>query len=158
MNTSNLPLPVELIPHEPPMVFVDRILEFNSSSIRTEFTIKPDNLFYVQCQGLPAYTTFEMMAQSIAAHDGMLLKMQNKPPEIGLLLGSRKFQVSRDWLQTGEKIEITATSQLSEGNMRSFLCTAKSDDETQIASGSISVFKPDDQATFKSSLVGNNAD
>jgi predicted hotdog family 3-hydroxylacyl-ACP dehydratase len=158
MSHHTFPAPSDLIPHEVPMVLVDQILACDETKIVTQTRINEDNPFYVLGRGLPAYVTFEMMAQSISAQDGETLKRQGKPPAVGLLLGCRKFSVSQDWIKAGETVITHVEPLLFEGELRSFQCQTNTSSGEEIACGSINVFRPENPEAFKEQLLSDYAD
>ncbi len=154
---ADLPAPEALVPHKPPMLLLDEVLSFDEVSITTRSHITEANPFYVPGRGVPSYVTFEIMAQSISAHDGATRWQTGEPPAIGLLLGCRKFTVTRDWLQPGETVDTQASPLLFEGEMRSFECVVRSTSSEELATGAINVFRPEDPDAFAAHLADPHA-
>jgi len=90
METAEISLD-ELVAHRPPMRFIHRVLSISDGEAVVEATVGPDNPLWIPGRGLPAYAGVEMMAQAIAAIDGMKRKLEGLPPKIGFLLGCRGF-------------------------------------------------------------------
>lgn len=146
--TEQLPPTRELAPHQPPMLLVDRLLSSEDGRQRTESTVRADNPFFVPGRGLPSYVGFELMAQSISIYDGMLRRDDGEPPAIGFLLGCRRYKVTRDWFDEGERLIIEIDSLLDEGEMRSFDCRIVGPEGEEFATGAINVFRPDDPQAY----------
>lgn len=146
--TGQLPPTHELAPHAPPMLLVDRLLSSEDRRQRTETIVRADNPFFVPGRGLPSYVGFELMAQSISIYDGMLRRDAGEPPAIGFLLGCRRYKVTRDWFEEGERLIIEIESLLEEGEMRSFECRIVGPEGEEFATGAINVFRPDDPQAY----------
>ncbi|PID63388.1 MAG: 3-hydroxyacyl-ACP dehydratase [Gammaproteobacteria bacterium] len=137
------------IPHDSTMRLIDVILEVEPARIRSELTVREHNPFHVAGRGLPGYVGFELMAQTISAHDSLMRAHSGEPPVIGLLLGCRRYRCARDWLPAGEVYVIEATAVIAEGEMRCFDCVLEDSQGDVVASGTINVFRPDDPSTLQ---------
>jgi predicted hotdog family 3-hydroxylacyl-ACP dehydratase len=138
----------ELVPHEDTMLLIDRIVAAEDETVRSETTIRAENIFFQAGSGVPAYVGFEFMAQTISAYDGLKRRKNGKPPAIGFLLGCRKYSAARPFFTQGETLTIEATSLLGEEGMASFDCVIFGADGGQLASATINVFRPSDPETF----------
>ena len=62
--------PIEqLVPHKPPMILIDRMIETTDTACTCEVTITPQTLF-IESAGVPAFVGLEYMAQAVAAYGG----------------------------------------------------------------------------------------
>lgn len=138
----------ELVPHADTMLLIDRIVAAEGETVRSETTIRADNIFFQTGRGVPAYVGFELMAQTISAYDGLKRRKNGKPPAIGFLLGCRKYNAARPFFTQGETLAIEATSLLGEEGMASFDCTIFGADGSEVASATINVFRPADPEAF----------
>jgi len=81
MSTTEI---TSLIPHRPPFVLIDRLLEAEEDTFVTEFTIPGDHLLvkdgYFQESGM-----LENMAQSVAAGVGYLGVKRGQEPKVGYI-------------------------------------------------------------------------
>src|SRR5271166_2276358 len=98
----------ELIAHRPPMRLLDRIIAVSEKNVLAETVVRADNPFFESGRGLPAYVGLEMMAQAIAAIDGMKRRSGGLRPEIGFLLGCRRLVSRRESFGENEKLTIAA--------------------------------------------------
>jgi predicted hotdog family 3-hydroxylacyl-ACP dehydratase len=137
-----------LIPHQGGMRLISRVIEEADDLIVAEAVIAADSLFYVPGRGVPAYVGFEMMAQTISAHDGLRRWRSAKQPTIGFLLGCRRYVVDREWFVEGDRLRISAETVLGEGEMRSFQCRIVAPDGAEAATGLLNVFQPANPAAF----------
>jgi predicted hotdog family 3-hydroxylacyl-ACP dehydratase len=97
-------IPVEeLVPHSPPMVLLDRILQYDDILLTAGITISATSMFYESAiDGVPAWIGIEYMAQAISAFSGLRARERNIPVKLGLLLGSRKILLHEKVLRCGE--------------------------------------------------------
>jgi predicted hotdog family 3-hydroxylacyl-ACP dehydratase len=142
---TQYPHPRELAPHAAPMLLVDRVVHVDATRIHAQTIVSASNLFFMPGRGLPSYVAFELMAQSVSIFDGWRRRQNGEAPQIGFLLGCRKYRVARDWLLEGETIDIECASLIDEGEMRSFDCRILVAG-AETASGTINVYRPDDPA------------
>lgn len=140
---SDYPHPRELAPHAAPMLLVDRVIELDATTIRARSVVSSDNPFFIPGRGLPSYVGFELMAQAVSIFDGWRRRGQGEGPQIGFLLGCRKYRVARDWFAEGETIDIECRSLIDEGEMRSFDCQLFVGG-VEVGSGALNVYRPDD--------------
>lgn len=137
-----------LIPHAPPMRLIDRVLSSQGDVTRAEATITANHAFNVPGRGVPAYVGFELMAQTISAHDGVARWRSGRRPAIGLLMGCRRYVTALSWFAVGDRLEIEVRSLLDGGETGSFDCTVLHRDVVA-ASGVVSVYRPTDSAVAK---------
>jgi predicted hotdog family 3-hydroxylacyl-ACP dehydratase len=143
----------ELVPHKDTMLLIDRMVAAEGETVRSETTIRADNIFFQAGRGVPAYVGFELMAQTISAYDGLRRRENGKPPAIGFLLGCRKYSTARPFFVEGETLTTEATSLLGEEGMASFDCIIRGANSGELASATINVFRPSDPEAFLRSLT-----
>lgn len=112
-----------LVQHRGNMLLLDRLTRIDAHSAACEWTVSSDCALMVTGQGVPAYAGIECMAQCIAAHAGARARIQGKTPPMGLLLGTRQFHSSVDWLLPEETYQVECLELLrDEQGMASFDC------------------------------------
>ena len=136
-----------LVPHRQPMRLVDRVLGEAGEITRTEHLITPDHVFLVPGKGVPVYVGFEMMAQTIGATDGIRRWRAGQGPELGFLLGCRRFTAAREWFEVGETLTIE-TRCLLDGETASYECRLLDAAGTEVSSATVNVFQPRDIAAY----------
>ena len=94
-----------LMVHRAPMLLIDELLEYGENHATTEVWIKPDMLF-VQEQGLPCWVGIELMAQTVSLLAGVRGKFSGHPPQIGFLLGTRRFHAPMRHFAVGSRLRI----------------------------------------------------
>ena len=131
-----------LLYHEPPMVLIDRLVEYSQDTIVCEVDINPDTLFAVE-QGVPSYVGLEYMAQTTAAFDGLNRKQRGLEPKIGFLLGTRKLELISDWFTLGATLRITAKLTWDSEDITQYQCEIydlKSNEK--VSSANLTVYSP----------------
>lgn len=102
---SVYPPVVDLLPHRAPMLLLRQVLSHTPEETRCEAIIDP--AFAAACGGeAPAAFALEMIAQVAAAHHGLCLRGAGPRATRGLLLGSRRLQLHRRALPTGEPLTV----------------------------------------------------
>ncbi len=90
-----LPVSAErLVPHRPPMLFIDRLSAMTADEAVVEARISKKNLLAEGTGRLDPVVTLEIMAQAYAAAKGYRDLSNGIVPSKGFLVGVRKFVVS----------------------------------------------------------------
>ena len=133
----------ELVPHRPPMLLVDRLLDDGPEHVRVEAIIKADQPFLTP-DGMPAWVGIELMAQTVASFAGLQARARNEPVRLGFLLGTRRYECTRPFFPVGARLEIEATQELlAENGLAVFLCRIWLGGEV-IATAQLNAFQPSD--------------
>lgn len=129
----------ELLPHEGHMVLLDKVLEFDEDSMLTETVVRDDGLFG-DAQSVPAWLGIEYMAQTVAAHDGMMSRLNGKPVNLGFLLGTRRYLSNVDSLSAGLVLTIYVKRLMEDQGLGVFDCHISA--EGVDISAKINVYQP----------------
>lgn len=108
--------PAELLPHRPPMLLIDRLVESEPGRTVCEVDIGPDASFFVPGRGVPAWIGIEYMAQAVAAMAGLDAEAAAKAVPIGYLLGTRRFSTDVDWFPDGVTLRVEAEEAVFDDN------------------------------------------
>lgn len=136
----------DLLPHKPPMILIDDIIEHGPDHIHTILTIRDCIPFYKD--GLvPTYVSLEYMAQTVAVWSGLMGQQQNLPPKIGFLLGTRQLRLNASHFKNGDILHVFGNLKFNDGEMASFDCRVDVNGNT-IASALLNVFQPKDINPF----------
>jgi 3-hydroxymyristoyl/3-hydroxydecanoyl-(acyl carrier protein) dehydratase len=94
MNVDiTLPMSAEsLVPHRPPFLLVDRILEFSGQKGVLECVVRPDNIFLNGDGTFPSLALVELMAQAAAAIMGYSDLIEGKDIKMGFLVDIRQVR------------------------------------------------------------------
>lgn len=130
---------IDFIPHAQPMVFVDHIVEVSEQHVVTELSIRPE-LMFCEAEGLPTWTSVEIMAQSISAFAGYKGHQQGQAPQIGFLLGTRKLNLPISHFALGKRLRIRAEQGYLHEGLAQFDCVI--DYDGQQITATLNVFEP----------------
>jgi predicted hotdog family 3-hydroxylacyl-ACP dehydratase len=145
MMVTDIKLPAyagSLVPHRPPFLLIDRLLEFTGQAGVVESVITPDNLFLSNEGTLKEIALVELLAQSAAAVKGYSDLMEGKEIKKGFLVDIREF-IFKEGCCKGDVvhifIEITKSFSgfsIINGHLT---CSGK-----EIATGTIKLWVPDE--------------
>lgn len=82
-----------LIPHRPPLRFVDRLVQCSDDSGVVEAVIPTDNLLVDEVRRVDPLVLVELMAQAYAAVKGYRDLMTGQPVRKGYLVGIKRLEV-----------------------------------------------------------------
>lgn len=143
MSPYNDTRPQAWIPHRGAMQLIDRVLEVGAEHSVAEVEVPADGLF-VQGGQVPGWVGIEYMAQTVSAWAGGRARSSGQPPRVGLLLGTRRYEVRRPAFPSGARLRVEARCELMAGNgLGLFDCRILMDGE-EVATATISVLDPDD--------------
>ena len=126
---------VELVPHRPPMLLLDRVLAYDGECVTCETVLRPDSPFADQGR-VPAVVGIEYMAQTIAAGAGLRGREKGGGARTGFLLGCRSLTIAVDSFQVGDRLTIEARCTETRGNRITCACTATDGDGREVGTGS----------------------
>ncbi|NVB42505.1 hypothetical protein G6O69_32075 [Pseudenhygromyxa sp. WMMC2535] len=111
----------ELVPHEPPMLLIEAVLDWSPERARISATVRPGSPFVHEGR-LEASYCLEYMAQAIAAARGLQVRLSGEPPSMGVLLGSRELRLEVESLAVGDALELVVERVYVEGKLGSYAC------------------------------------
>jgi len=141
MNSSECLNAIDFIPHEKPMVFIDHVVEIGDNFAIAELLIRPELMFCEQ-QGLPTWSSIELMAQTISLYAGAQGGKLGQKPKIGFLLGTRKLHLPVPFFEIGETVTIRAEKQYLHEGLGQFACEIYYQNHT--ISAMLSVYEPEE--------------
>ena len=106
--TPEFPPVRELVPHEPPMLWLRRVVAHSADA--TECEAHADDIALLRdARGrAPGYAALELAAQCVSAH-ARLAAANGGAPRIGFLLGTRRFEVRVPHLLPGQRLFVRVT-------------------------------------------------
>lgn len=116
-----LPELEELLPHRPPMVLLDHLLEYDETSATARASIRPDTPL-VENGSVSAVLALEQMAQATAAFMGLRARARARPVGIGYLLGARELELHVDRFEVGDVVLVRVRHAWGEGDLAMFEC------------------------------------
>ena len=96
---------VKVVPHKPPMLLIDKLIEIKERSSVSEMEISDDMIFIGEKGILDRESYAEIISQAIAAQDGFKHFGNNRTRSEGLLLGIKNLEVFGD-ARVGDKLSI----------------------------------------------------
>jgi predicted hotdog family 3-hydroxylacyl-ACP dehydratase len=135
------------------MLLVQRVLDWGPAQATVAATPQAE-AWYAEQGAMPAWMGIELIAQAIAAHVGLLARLQGKPPRKGLLLGTREYRATLPRFAAGAELRVTALQCFIDasglGSYHGSIRLA----EAEVASASVTVFEPPDFDAFLAQAVG----
>jgi predicted hotdog family 3-hydroxylacyl-ACP dehydratase len=125
MTVAVYPPLERLLPHHPPMILIDRLLEANEQETVCEVTITPESMF-LEAAGVPAFVGLEYLAQSIAARIGYQHYLAHEPITVGLLMGTHRLETGCQFFELGQTLRIHVAHVWGTLELRRFRCTMTS--------------------------------
>lgn len=102
-----LPAITDLVPHRPPMLWLDAVCSGDDQSIVCSAIVRADAPF-VRRGRAGAVVTLEYMAQAAAALLGSQARRRDTVPGRGYLVGVPTFELLADDLAVGDALEVHA--------------------------------------------------
>lgn len=134
----------DYLPHRPPMLLLDRLVEAAESHIVCETLLRVDSPF---CDGaaVPGWVGIEYMAQTVGVLAGWRALERQLPIKIGFLVGTRHYRSHVPQFHVGETLRVTADEDLStDDGLVAMRCMLHDNARTLLAEASLLVFQPDD--------------
>jgi len=111
----------ELVPHDGTMLLLDEIIEYDKESLVAEVVVRDDGLFN-EGNSVPAWLGIEYMAQTVAAHGGMLCVLAGKPIQLGFLLGTRRYNCNVATFKVGMRLTVRVKRFMEDQGLGVFNC------------------------------------
>jgi len=111
----------ELLPHDGKMVLLDKVLAYDEESLSAELVVRDDGLFG-DGKTVPAWLGIEYMAQTVAAHGGMMCYLAGQPINLGFLLGSRKYISNISSFIVGTSLTVQVKRIIEDQGLAVFSC------------------------------------
>lgn len=151
-RAAQLPI-ADLLPHNLPMLLLERLLEAGDDFLTCEVVVRSDGLFDTAGR-VPAFLGLEYMAQAVSAFSGFHAINRGRAVRLGFLLGTQKFSTNVSAIDCGEVLRVNARCVMqSKDGMGSFDCTVVGESIEQ--SARISVYEPVDSADYLERGRGN---
>ncbi|MCK9467770.1 MAG: hypothetical protein M0Q49_00025 [Porticoccaceae bacterium] len=107
MSTTSTTPPIrDLLPHDTPMVLLDKVDEVRDSGLTASVTITPESLF-AEDRGVPSWVGLEYMGQAIAAYAGANARRAGNPVRIGFLVSTRRYEPGCAYFPLGTRLAIS---------------------------------------------------
>ncbi len=140
-------LPVDaaqLVPHKPPMLMIDRLLEVRERASVTEMTVLEDMVFVGKDGTLDEASYPEIMSQAMAAQEGFRKLGSRNPQQEGFLLGIKNLEIPGS-AKVGDVLRISLFKVAKYGDFGIIQGEVRKGD-TVIARGELKVWQSDGKA------------
>ncbi len=97
----------DYLPHRPPMLLIDEIVEVTEQRAVCRATIHPDCVFAIDGLVHPS-AMIEFVAQACAIHLGVRSAQGGEPPRLGFIVSCREVSFGVDHLAAGDELTIVA--------------------------------------------------
>ncbi|UPW19351.1 3-hydroxylacyl-ACP dehydratase [Agarivorans sp. TSD2052] len=140
----------EILPHSAPMILIDKVVEWLPGKIICSLEISENShLFNDVEQAVPTYAAIEYMAQAVAALAGLEAKEQQRPIEVGFLIGTRKCLFQETMLPLGCQLLISAERiYAEEDGLAVCACEVTNQQGVTLTSAHLNVYQPKDAVEF----------
>jgi predicted hotdog family 3-hydroxylacyl-ACP dehydratase len=139
---------VDLLPHKPPMVLLDRVVMVEFSRAATSVKIRPGIPFFRE-GGVSSLAGIEYMAQTVAILSGWSDRGKGLPPKLGFLLSVREYDSELAVFPDGANLRVEVSHSWGEGEMMRFEGTIVDvDTSREIAHAVLNVFGPEKPEAF----------
>lgn len=114
------------LPHQPPMLLIDDIVEVTAQRAVCRTTIHPDCVFAIDGAVHPA-AMIEFVAQACAIY-ASANSAGDGPPRLGLIMACREAEFAVDAFAVGDQLTIVASKTFGGNQMASFTGTVSRGD------------------------------
>lgn len=136
------------LPHQDPMVLLDRVVEVNGMRIICEVTIRPDSPF---CDGarVNGWVGVEYMAQSVGVLSGWHDLHNGGQVRVGFLVGTRHYQSQVTHFSVGEVLQIECSQEIrNDGGLNAMSCIIRHANEQPISQATLLVYQPENLQSY----------
>lgn len=138
----------EYLPHDAPMVMVDRVINVNEESACCQVEVSQHGVlapFLTPSGDLPAWFGLEIIAQTIGVWSGFHgRQLDDHKPSPGMLLGGRGYRCSQAYFPAGATLQVSVTLLMRDNKIGSFDGEITLNGECY-ARGRLNTYQPDRQ-------------
>ncbi len=143
--SHKMPPVAELLPHQAPMILIDRVLDAGEEHVYCQLEVTPSHTFFdADSRAIPGWVGIELMAQTVATWSGFRARQQGEQPPIGFLLGSRRYQSEVQAFTQGQLLDIKAERLMEDNGMAVFSCRIE-DNGKVLASSQLNAYVPSEE-------------
>lgn len=133
----------EVLPHSGRMILLDAVLDVGDTWARAGVGIGEDSMFFEPGRGVPGWVGLEYMAQTIALIFGVQSKRAGEDIRVGMLLGTRRYEVAVDHFPLGLALQVSVSEEWQDGTMAVFDCGIENDAGNRLATARVNVYRSD---------------
>ncbi|MEL6185580.1 MAG: hypothetical protein AAFU79_13240 [Myxococcota bacterium] len=128
MSASSYPPVENLIPHEPPMVWLDALEDWAPGRARCTARVDAASPF-VDHEGLPAVVLLEHMAQAVAVCLGYGALLSGESVRVGMVIACRVFDLYRSSVALGTVLDVAAHREREVDEVSNYACEVHAGEE-----------------------------
>ncbi len=136
------PSPDELLPHSPPMVLVDEVLDWRPGAARCRLRLGPSSPLVVGGR-VRAAASVEYMAQCVGVCTALGARAAGEPLRMGYLVGVRTMDLAVGHFEVGDDLVVEAVEDYSGQELAFFRCAVLRRGEVA-ASATLSIYRTDE--------------
>jgi len=142
------------LPHSGRMALLDEVVACDDESTTCSVVIRADSIFACDGQVGP-WVGLEYMAQTVAAHGGLVLRRNGQPVRIGFLLACRSINLESGPFHVGQTLHVTASPIWGDERLLKFSCSIKNADTgSLLQQADLSIYDPGEEFTPETFLEG----
>jgi predicted hotdog family 3-hydroxylacyl-ACP dehydratase len=142
---------LELSPHRNGMILLSRVTEFDTENrfVATQFDVNSSCIFFEE-NGIPSWVSFEIMAQSISALNGIIDRLNGVPSKAGCLLSVSDFKTDAEFFSAGETLSVEAAEEFrdDESKIYRYRCRLVSDRNPCVVSATVTAMEAEDLSSL----------
>ncbi|MEO7732937.1 MAG: hypothetical protein ABIY55_18375 [Kofleriaceae bacterium] len=112
----------DYLPHRPPMLLIDEIVEVGALRAVCRTTIHPDCVFAIDGVVHPS-AMIEFIAQACAIFVGVRGERDGDPPRLGLIMACREITFAVDRFEIGDELTLEVTKVFGQKQLAAFTGT-----------------------------------
>lgn len=112
----------DYLPHRPPMLLIDEIIEVTEHRAVCRATIQPDCVFAIDGVVHPS-AMIELVAQACAIYVGVRSARDGDPPRLGVITACREISFTVDSFAVGDELTIIANKTFGQKQVAAFTGT-----------------------------------
>ncbi|OGG99473.1 MAG: hypothetical protein A2600_01600 [Candidatus Lambdaproteobacteria bacterium RIFOXYD1_FULL_56_27] len=120
----------EYLPHRPPMLLLDRLLEVSAPGATAGLKVPQEGLFHLEGK-VPSYLGLEYLAQTAALHAGWLAAEAHQPARLGKLIAVRSLELRRPFFLPQDGLLAQVWLEGEQGATRLYRGTVRREGETE---------------------------
>lgn len=129
----------ELLPHQPPMLWLDEVIARDGDTVHCRLTIRDSHVF-VEDGEVEPLTSVEWMAQTVGALVGLMDRVKRESPRPGYLIAVPEAQFFVERFAVGDVLDLKARRNWGDDTLASFECEVLRGAE-QAAVAQLSVYR-----------------
>lgn len=129
----------QYLPHRPPMLLLERLLEVSVSGATAGLKVPQDGLFHLEGK-VPSYLGMEYLAQTASLHAGWLAAQRLEAPRLGKLIAVRSLELKQFFFLPQEQLLVQVRLEGEQGAVRLYQGEIRREGESEpLATGTFTV-------------------